>query len=82
MKIEITTAENGWIIKEQLEEGEHRSGLHVFWHDDSDKLQAEAFADLLWKIKDLLGPSESRYSQHRVMIEIEAGDKYEGNTGE
>jgi hypothetical protein len=77
MKFKVMTAENGWVIEEQLEEGEHRSGLHAFGHDDSEEGQARAFADLLWTIKNMIGPNESRYSKHRVVINIEPGDKHE-----
>lgn len=78
MKITIMSAENGWILQEHLEEGEVRSGFSVFGHDETDEGQAKTFADLLWKLKEIMGPSESRYSAHRVMIRIEPGDKHEG----
>ena len=73
--IKIERASNGWIIRHQEED--EPLDLHVFdTGDDSERDTAEAFADMLWKIKELIGPLESRYSAHRVMIHIEPGDKH------
>ena len=36
----------------------------------------ENLQKLLWKIKELCGPQESRYSAHRVVISIKPGDKH------
>ena len=72
--IKIEQASNGWIVKHQFD-GEPEE-VFVFENgDDSELDNAEAFADVLWKIKHLCGPQESRYSAHRVMIHIEPGDK-------
>lgn len=76
-KLELYWAENGWLIK-SVEDGEP-DRYTVFSHRDSDdgKEEAEAFSSLLWEIKSLMGPSESRYSKYRVMVNLEEGDKYE-----
>jgi len=36
----------------------------------------EAFVRLLWEVNDLIGPTTSRYSPHRVTIGLEPGDKH------
>ena len=72
--IKIERASNGWIIRYQLE-GEAEE-IYVFDDGSSEKDEAESFADVLWKIKSLCGPQESRYSAHRVMIHLEPGDKH------
>ena len=72
--IKIERALNGWIIRYQPE-GEAEE-IHVFDDGSSERDEAESFADVLWKIKSLCGPQDSRYSAHRVMINIEAGDKH------
>jgi len=72
--IKIEQAYNGWIIKYDVEdEGEH---IYVFDEGDDDESTAKAFMAMLYKIKDVCGPHESRYSAHRVMINIEPGDKH------
>jgi hypothetical protein len=73
--IKIERALNGWIVRHKEED--EPLDLHVFdTGDDSERDTAEAFADMLWKIKELIGPLESRYSAHRVMITIQPGDKH------
>jgi len=73
--IKIERAMNGWIIRHKEED--EPLDLHVFSTcDHSERETAEAFADMLWKIKELIGPVESRYSAHRVMITIQPGDKH------
>jgi len=32
---------------------------------------------LLFTINDLIGPTTSRYSEHRIYVRIEPGDKFE-----
>ena len=80
MKIQIQTAANGWFIEvDDPDAGDKEKAYYVFsYHDmlgDDGKAEADAFAALLWEIKTLIGPQESRYSKHRVMIQIEPGDK-------
>lgn len=73
--IKIERALNGWIIRYQPE-GEAEDMFVFDTGDDSERDTAEAFSDVLWKIKSICGPQESRYSAHRVMIHIEPGDKH------
>lgn len=79
MKIQIQTAANGWFIEVQDPDSEDKeNAYYVFSHydgEDDGKAEAEAFAAMLWEIKELVGPRESRYSKHRVMVRIEPGDK-------
>jgi hypothetical protein len=71
--ITIQRAYNGWFIIDKDDEEER---IWVFHEGDDEKTTAEAFADVLWRVKALIGPSDSRYSAHRVTIGIEPGDKH------
>lgn len=81
--LKIRRARNGWIL-ENVVEGESDE-IYVYSDEfsystdehDREKSEAEAFGSLLWMIKTLTGPMDSRYSKHRVCIRIEHGDKYE-----
>ena len=81
-KVELYWAENGWLLK-SCEEGE-RDRYKVFSYDDTFEgdSEAKAFASFLYAIKEEMGPSESRYSKHRVMINIEPGDKFDDGSEE
>lgn len=72
--IKIQYAENGWLLTHS-EEGEP-DRLHVFSHNDNEQTEAEAFRDLLATVDSIYGPSSSRYSEHRIYIRIEPGDKH------
>ena len=73
--IKIEQAYNGWIVRYNVEDdGEH---VHVFDEGDNEETTAKAFMAMLYKVKDVCGPHESRYSAHRVMIHIEPGDKHD-----
>lgn len=75
--IKIDMVSNGWILEDHSDP-EFTKKL-VFEHADgfnnSEKSEVETFVRLLWVLNDLIGPSTSRYSQHRVAIRIEKGDK-------
>lgn len=70
MSVIIKKAENGWILTDEDQ-------TFVFSHDEDEKTEADAFLHLLYQVKESMGPSESRYSEHRVMVRIEKGDKFE-----
>lgn len=71
--ITIKRAENGWIL-----EGEE-VGVQVFEYDeDVDGWKVKAAALLLKTLERELGLEDSRYSKHRIYIEVRPGDKYEG----
>lgn len=72
--LKISHAKNGWVLEEVISGGFNKT--HVFQHDDSEHSEAEAFKQLLFTVKDLYGPQDSRYSEYRVMIRIEPGDKF------
>jgi hypothetical protein len=72
--IKIQYCENGWILT-HAEEGEP-DRLYVFSHTGSDQSEVEAFRDLLATVDDIYGPTTSRYSEHRIYIRIEPGDKH------
>lgn len=71
--ITIKRAENGWIL-----EGEEL-GVQLFAYDeDVEGTKEQAAAFLLKSVERELGLEDSRYSKHRIYIEIRPGDKYEG----
>lgn len=73
----IKMVTNGWILEDSHDEESVR--YHVFEHKDSfmdgEKEEVESFARLLWTINDIIGPSTSRYSKHRISVSIVKGDK-------
>ena len=73
--LKISMAQNGWILEEVITGGFNKT--HVFQHNDSSLNEAEAFLELLNTVRDLCGPQDSRYSEHRVVVKIEPGDKFE-----
>lgn len=74
MSITIESAVNGWYLIHS-EEGEPDQ-VYVFNGEDGEQSEVEAFRDLLATIDTLYGPSTSRYSEHRIYIRIEPGDKH------
>jgi hypothetical protein len=72
--IKIQYATNGWLLT-LVEEGEIDK-LYVFSHGDSEQSEIEAFRELLTAVHDIYGPTTSRYSEHRIYIRIEPGDKH------
>lgn len=65
----IKRADNGWILESD------RADLQVFQEGDDEKTAAEAFRDLLYAVQSAIGPDDSRYSKHRIYIDIRPGDK-------
>jgi hypothetical protein len=74
MSVTIKYCENGWLLT-HVEEGEP-DRLFVFSHNGSDQSEVEAFRDLLVTVDDIYGPTTSRYSEHRIYIKIQPGDKH------
>lgn len=76
LKIEVV--QNGWLLTDESDP--EMVQKYVFQEREDgylyEKNSAEAFAGLLWQIKNLIGPTDSRYSAHRVYIEIKPGDKH------
>lgn len=75
--IQIERADNGWVLTDLSDTENVRK--HVFQEADDfnhEKSEAEAFASLLWAVKSIMGPSDSRYSAHRVYITTKPGDKH------
>ena len=80
MKITIEMAANGWLIRTQPDHPEDRSETYVYSHADSfnDTDEVKAFAEVLWRINDLIGPTTSRHSVARIYVEVKPGDNYQG----
>ena len=81
MKITIEMAANGWLIRTQPDHPEDRSETYVYSEDSDwdDIAEVKAFAEVLWRINDLIGPTTSRHSVARIYVEVKPGDKYEKN---
>lgn len=84
MKIKIETARNGWMIRREPDEIDEASEVFVYgYSDDSDDVdEVKSFANFLWRITELLGPTTSRYSEARIYVEVRPGDKYMDGIGE
>ena len=72
--IKIQRANNGWIVRQELEDEPEE--IYVFDEGDSDKTAAHAFSSVLYLIRNMCGPNESRYSAHRIYITVAPGDKH------
>lgn len=76
MTLTIHSCENGWLIEHEYpwEENE-RTDLYVF--QGYEELEdVEACADMLRMVNELVGPTTSRYSEKRVHVSTEPGDKF------
>lgn len=79
--IKIEMVANGWILEEHSDLDFPRktvfedAGKGSQFEPDKDTM--DAFVRLLWAVNDLMGPSTSRYSKHRIHISLKRGDKYE-----
>ena len=74
MSITIKPALNGWYLIHS-EEGEPDQ-VYVFNGDDDEQAEVEAFAHLLRVVDSLYGPCTSRYSEHRIYVNVAPGDKH------
>lgn len=80
MKIIIETVQNGLILRteEKPEDKEFEvSAVYETEHDD-DATQAESRQGFLYDLVDVLGWAGSRHDSHRLRVNVEPGDKYEG----
>lgn len=79
-KIIIIKAENGYLLKYFTEEG---SEYLVHEHLDNDNIpEVESMAAALNMINELVGPMTSRYSEKRIKVSIEPGDKFNSEKDE
>lgn len=74
--VKITNAINGWMLEFHLDE--EQVVRYVFSYEDGPDGENEvnSFAGLLRQIDTLIGPSTSRYSEHRIYVDVRPGDKY------
>jgi hypothetical protein len=63
--ITITTAANGWVVKESDGDFER---VYCFSYDSIAGGDVEAFSGLLWNVTELCGMSGSRYDEKRIHI--------------
>ena len=80
MRVTIEMISNGWIVEYEQDYGHGLNPVQVGFASE-DGPSASDFADLLWCIKDLIGPSDSRYDGERVTIRLEPGDKWINDGG-
>jgi hypothetical protein len=83
MRISITTVQNGWIMT-LSETGEmHKKTVYQTDNEVYDNLSGtegvEAYRNMLYDLTDALGMSGGRYDKKRIRINIEPGDKCEGD---
>ena len=75
MKFEIKKHKNGYLIKAEDEE----EGV-VYEENEADEFTA--FANFLRTLTDFYGPQEDgRYSEKRIYVRIEPGDKWDAPEG-
>lgn len=76
MSLVLKMVSNGWILEDHSDPEFIR--IEVFESKtDSAQGEVEAMARLLWTVDSLIGPTTSRYSEHRIYIRVEPGDKFE-----
>lgn len=76
MIFEIRKARNGYVLKVSGREDAPEEIVCREKYDD----EVECFADFLRYLDEEYGPSTSRYSQKRITINVEPGDKFEGKS--
>jgi hypothetical protein len=78
--IKIEAVDNGWIITDETDpDGPNKVVVQADGVRSINPSQEtmEAFVDLLWRVNNLIGPTTSRYSSHRLSIDLVKGDKCE-----
>lgn len=74
--VNIRQAKNGLIL--EVKQGESPSEEVVSQERYGDEI--ECFADFLRLLNEELGPPTSRYSEKRIYVRVEPGDKFSGKT--
>ncbi|MBU1856224.1 MAG: hypothetical protein KKC28_04505 [Verrucomicrobia bacterium] len=74
MKFEIRQVRNGAVLRVEANGAE---GPEEITYQEREDDEIEAFADFLRVVLDHYGPTTSRYSQKRIRVLVEPGDKYE-----
>lgn len=80
MSLIIKMASNGWILEDHSDPELVR--VEVFEGGDREEEDVKAMQRLLYTIDSLIGPTTSRYSEHRIYVRIEPGDKFEDHKEE
>ena len=73
MVAKIQKADNGII----LEVSAFGDTPQVMVYQDREGDEVECFADFLRLLNEHFGPATSRYSEKRIYIRVESGDKFE-----
>jgi len=76
MKFEIRQVRNGAVLRVEVNDVE---GPEEIAYQEREDDEIEAFADFLRVVLDHYGPTTSRYSQKRIRVLVEPGDKCESS---
>jgi hypothetical protein len=76
MKFEIRQVRNGAVLRVEANDAE---GPEEIAYQEREDDEIEAFADFLRVVLDHYGPTTSRYSQKRIRVLVEPGDKCESS---
>lgn len=82
MKLVIESVLNGWVISykdddNQTQKMAYSYGFQVGDYCKEGVSDVKAFQSVLYDINEMLGPHTGRYSEERIHINVEPGDKYE-----
>jgi hypothetical protein len=70
MNVTIKTVSNGLILTHKIED---ETAQEVFEYSDNE---VDKFAEFLYRLSDLIGPSTGRHDAKRIYIKVAPGDKY------
>lgn len=76
MIFEIRRAKNGYVLKIINNEDELEGSKEIVYQEKYDD-EVECFADFLRYLDNEYGPSTGRYSEKKIYINVEPGDKYD-----
>jgi hypothetical protein len=68
---ELGRANNGWTLRE------YESGTLLVESETSEETEHRAFANLIWSLLSNHGPSDSKYSPERILVNIVPGSDCE-----
>ena len=81
MIFDIRRAKNGYILKVIDGKDNADEQEEIVYQEKYDD-EVECFADFLRYLDEEYGPATNRYSEKRIYINVEPGDKYEPNSSD
>lgn len=76
MIFDMRRVENGYVLKVVDQDGNAGEPKEIVYQEKYED-EVECFADFLRYLDEHYGPSTSRYSEKRIYIRVEPGDKCE-----